>query len=387
MKRVAYICADPDVPVFGARRSSLQVQEMIRALQRHGAEVDLFAASLGGVAPAGFEQVAVHTLAPLPKAAAAERERAALAGNAELKWLLNDAGRFDAIYERQSLWSYAGMEAAAEARVPGVLEVNAALIEEQIEYRVLVDRASAEQVGHWTFNAASLVLAATRPLAWQVQQQYACDVVRIAPPGVNPERFAERANPFEPRRTGSFTIGFAGALGVRDGLPLLLEAFAVLRHSAPEARLLIVGDGPERDALSADITARGLQSAVRVTGAVPVEDIPELLGRMDAAVALSAEANPSSSLFSAHECMVAGVPLVVARGSAAEDLVEHNASALVCAADASVLASALQLVSADARLRARLGSAARTHVLRYHTWDTAATRVLALASVAAASAA
>src|SRR2546426_12362477 len=53
---------------------------------------------------------------------------------------------YDLVYERYSLWSLAGMEHAATAGIPGLLEVNAPLIEEQAAYRGLRDAGGADRV-------------------------------------------------------------------------------------------------------------------------------------------------------------------------------------------------------------------------------------------------
>ena len=45
--RIAYICADPGVPVFGQKGCSIHVQEVMRALAARGAEVELWATRLG----------------------------------------------------------------------------------------------------------------------------------------------------------------------------------------------------------------------------------------------------------------------------------------------------------------------------------------------------
>ena len=56
--RVAYVSADPGVPVYGSKGCSIHVQEVVRALKTHGAEVDIFAARVGGDPPPGLEDVA-----------------------------------------------------------------------------------------------------------------------------------------------------------------------------------------------------------------------------------------------------------------------------------------------------------------------------------------
>src|SRR5215207_8449299 len=91
--RVAYVCADPGVPVFGRKGCTVHVQEVLRAFGRAGAEVDLFATRFDApAAPEGLTAVRVHALPAAPKGDAAERERRSLAGNQDLRALLDQHG-------------------------------------------------------------------------------------------------------------------------------------------------------------------------------------------------------------------------------------------------------------------------------------------------------
>lgn len=47
--RVAYVCADLGVPVFGAKGCSIHVQEIVRSFLKRGDQVELFVARVGGV--------------------------------------------------------------------------------------------------------------------------------------------------------------------------------------------------------------------------------------------------------------------------------------------------------------------------------------------------
>src|SRR5215212_1242665 len=152
--RIAYICADRGVPVFGNKGCSIHVREVISALLARGAQVELFAARLEGDRPAGWENVRIHTIPLLSSTDPAEREQMGLAANDHITAALRKAGAFDMIYERYSLWSYAGMEYARTSETTGVLEVNAPLVEEQAEHRLLMDRAAAERVADRAFAAA-----------------------------------------------------------------------------------------------------------------------------------------------------------------------------------------------------------------------------------------
>src|SRR5262249_1491927 len=154
LMRIAFVCADRGVPVFGRKGCSIHVQEVIRALLRQGAQVELFAQRPEGEPPPGLGAIRVQALPSLPKGAHVVREQAALAANDTLYQMLEREGPFDLVYERYSLWSYAGMEYARDSETSGLLEVNAPLIDEQTQHRVLVDRAAADRVAERVFAAA-----------------------------------------------------------------------------------------------------------------------------------------------------------------------------------------------------------------------------------------
>jgi hypothetical protein len=138
--KIAYINADPGVPVFGTTGCSVHVQEVVLAMLKCGAEVHLFSARMGDEAAADFSGLHIHPLPPPARGDEAARENAALAANDALRSALEreaEQGAFNLVYERYSLWSCAGMEFAREREIKSVLEVNAPLIEEKCNERTL----------------------------------------------------------------------------------------------------------------------------------------------------------------------------------------------------------------------------------------------------------
>ncbi|RME48196.1 MAG: glycosyltransferase family 1 protein [Chloroflexi bacterium] len=380
--RVAYICADPGVPVFGCKGASVHVQEVIRALVRRGARVELFAMRIGGDVPAGFEEIPIHPLPPIPKGDQGAREQVALAANASLRAALMREGPFDLVYERYSLWSFAGMAYARATGVPGLLEVNAPLIEEQARHRELVHLVDAERVASMAFGAASALLAVSRQVADYLEGHPAArGRVHIVPNGVDPQRFRPGVVPALPGCPGTFTVGFAGSLKPWHGLDILVEAFSLLRRRDPGVRLLVVGDGPMREQMVADLSINGVIDAVHFAGAVAPDEVPAWLASMDVAVAPYPDLEDFYfSPLKMYEYMAAGVPVVASRVGQIAELIEDGVNGvLVPPGDAGALVNALAWLRADASLRARLGPAGRATVLRDHTWDAVAERILALA--------
>jgi glycosyltransferase involved in cell wall biosynthesis len=380
--RIAYICADPGVPVFGRKGCSIHVQEVVRALRRRGAAVELFAARFEGPAPADLQDVVTHALPCARGGELAERERAALNANAALANQLTAAGPFDCVYERYSLWSHAGMTWARAQRVPGLLEVNAPLVEEQAAHRGLVDVAAARDSARWTFMAASALLAVSDEVASYLQAKGVdAERVRVISNGVDPLRFAVAAEcPGERAEAGPFTVGFVGTLKPWHGLQGLIEAFARLRGQVPDARLLIVGEGPEREASERRLAELGLMAVTTFTGALPAAEVPAWIAQMDVAVAPYPQlADFYFSPLKVFEYMTAARAVVASRVGQLTWLIRHDENGLHCApGDIEDLTRQLLRLHASPALRRRLGLAARQTILAGHTWDHVAGRILQL---------
>lgn len=379
--RIAYVCMDLGVPVFGGKGPSVHVQEVLRALLNAGAQSTLFAARLDGTPPADLRAVRTHQVPVARGDDQRSREQAARAANDNLRDVLARHGPFDLVYERYSLWSFAGMEHARAAGIPGLLEVHAPLVDEQAAYRALVDREGAEQVARTVFSTAAACIAVSEEIAAYLQQ---CGVpprrIHVIANGVNPHRFAPGVPAALPAM-GIFTAGFVGSLKPWHGVPVLLEAFAALHRRDPKTRLLIVGDGPQRQQL--EEAAHTLRDAVHFTGAVSPDAVPGLLASMDTAVApYPPLANFYFSPLKVFEYMASGLPTVASRLGQLQTVIQDGINGLLCPpGDPRALEQALERLLNDPPLRSRLGREARASVLARHTWEIVARRILDVAEV------
>jgi glycosyltransferase involved in cell wall biosynthesis len=311
----------------------------------------------------------------------AVREHQAIAANDDTLRALGSCGPFDIVYERASLWSVSPMMFAASISAIGIIELNAPLVEEQTQYRALVHTATARAMLASSLRAASLVVAVSDEVAASARVLAGEGTnVHVVPNGVDARRFtpASRDRGAQTR----FVVGFVGTLKPWHGLSTLVDAFASITTTAvPQAHLLIVGDGPERQNLVEAMARRGLADHMTITGAVAHDEVPALLGTMDVAVApYPALGDFYFSPLKLTEYMAAGLPVVASDIGQVSSVVHHDRTGLLVApGDAASLAAALMRLHGDSHLRHRLGREARVFVAEQRTWAKALERILMLA--------
>jgi glycosyltransferase involved in cell wall biosynthesis len=153
----------------------------------------------------------------------------------------------------------------------------------------------------------------------------------------------------------AFVVGIVARLTPVKDHSTLLRAVASLRESIPALRLVLVGDGPERERLVNEVTSQGLTSIVHFAGERPQS--PNLHALFDVSVLCStSEAFPNSIL----EAMAASRPVVATDVGGTPDAIrEGRTGLLVPPGDSMRLAGAIARLHGDAALRTKLGGAAR----------------------------
>jgi glycosyltransferase involved in cell wall biosynthesis len=130
----------------------------------------------------------------------------------------------------------------------------------------------------------------------------------------------------------------------------------MLRPRVPELRVLVAGEGPEREHLEALISAERLEETVKLLGYRPKAEMPDVLQAFDVAASSSDfEGTPLSML----EYMEAGLPIVSTRVGGVPDVVVDGVNGLLVERrDPDALATALEGLLRDparAREMGRLG--------------------------------
>ena len=169
--------------------------------------------------------------------------------------------------------------------------------------------------------------------------------------------------------TGRFLIGCVGQICTRKNQVAMVEVFAEVLKSSPEALLLIVGSAllpynePYEDRLRKRIQDLGISQSVRLLG--KRDDVPLLLETMDLLVLPSCKEPFPIILL---EAMSAGVPAVAfAVDGVPELLADRRTAWLVRPGDAAQMARTILWAMKHPEQRRRLASAARAALMKRDT--------------------
>lgn len=238
---------------------------------------------------------------------------------------------------------------------------------------------SYREVTRFTVGASDGVVVPSRALAEEARALLGPHTppLEIIPNFVDTERFS----PATPRDTRVFDALFGGAPAAPGPVlfhvsnfraikrPLdLVEVLAAVRQQLP-ARLVLVGDGPERAATEARAAALGLTDVVRFLG--KQSSFVELLRHADAFVLPS---HSESFGVAALEALSAGVPVFGYRVGGLPELVTPDVGRLVEPHDAHALAAALVEVLSSPTTQAALATAARARAVAHYRVEPALDR-------------
>ncbi len=192
--------------------------------------------------------------------------------------------------------------------------------------------------------------------------------------GIDPAAFPD--DPVPPPPGGPHLVAI-GRMAGQKGLALLIEAVALARKRNPGLHLTLVGDGPLRPALQAQVAAAGLMSQVTFAGWQDDAGVRAALARAQALVLSSfAEGLPVVAM----EAMAAGRPVIATAIAGIPELVIPGETGwLVPAGDPIALAAAIHALAMTPPDRlAEMCAAARARVLARHDIDDEAGRLAAL---------
>ncbi len=199
--------------------------------------------------------------------------------------------------------------------------------------------------------------------------------------------YTDRFRPLEPDQRAATRALFGRRFGVNAGVPwivavgrlvhkkgfeVLVRALPQVRAGTPEARLLIVGEGPLHDELSSLAARVGCEDMLSLVGAVAHADLPGLTGSADV-IAVPSVHGPSGNVDGLPNTLLeglsSGTPVVASRVAGIPDVVRHEDNGLLVGeGDAEELGRALGRLLSGRSLAARLGERARRDAVANLGW-------------------
>ncbi|HTV06519.1 MAG TPA: glycosyltransferase [Acidobacteriaceae bacterium] len=224
-------------------------------------------------------------------------------------------------------------------------------------------------------SSAGRVYLARREALWERAQVFVCvsewirqkalergfpeEKLWVHPIGIDTELFRPDA-----ARVKAPLVLFVGRLVEKKGCVHLLHAMRAVEDRLPEARLVVVGDGPLRRDLEAE--ARATLRRCEFAGALPVDAVREWMRRA-AVVAVpsvvAANGDAEGLCLVVCEAQAMGIPVVGFRAPGIE-VVDRETGLLAEQRDEASLADALLTLLGDRELAARMGAAGRVRVER-----------------------
>lgn len=164
--------------------------------------------------------------------------------------------------------------------------------------------------------------------------------------------------PARPPLAGLPTVAYAGRLSREKGVAVLLRGFAATRRTVPGARLLVIGDGPERVELERLARELGVESAVVWTGQLSRDAMERELEAAWVQAVPSILEEPFG--LAAAEAMMRGTAVVASGHGGLPEIVRHGETGLLAAPnDSSSFAAALAALLADRERCESMGRAGR----------------------------
>lgn len=205
---------------------------------------------------------------------------------------------------------------------------------------------------------ADVVLVENAWMRDRVTKTIGANRVRFSPPGVDTAMF-------HPNGEGDLdTVLAVGRLDdPRKNLAMLLEAFSIAKPALPSSvRLVLAGERPPGDEITALATRLGIAKAVDIRLSLSLEDLAALYRR---ATVFALSSDEEGLALVALEAMASGVPVVCTRcGGPETSVIDGETGFLVPIGDAWAFADRLVRLFSDSEMRQRMGEAARAHMER-----------------------
>lgn len=209
-------------------------------------------------------------------------------------------------------------------------------------------------------SAVDLVISPSPGMAQVLQQLGVKSHIEIVPNGVELQLFHQSGQSAQRTNFGfkseDVIFVFSGRLGPEKNLSFLIKAFAGVAEAIENVHLVILGGGPEEEALKNQAAETGISKRVHFFGMLDYDLLPAHLAMCDVYVTASVtEVHPLSVI----EAMATGLPVLGIRSVGVGDTIQDGITGLLSSEDQAAFAAKMTRLCLDRELRHKMGQAAR----------------------------
>jgi glycosyltransferase involved in cell wall biosynthesis len=295
--------------------------------------------------------------------------------------------RFDLIYERDHQFSSEYLLAKL-FRIPLVKEVNGLLVDEA-KISGQAGKVALRMMGRIDrFNKpkADKIIVVTSRLKEILQEDdgVPSDKITVIQNGANIDLFkpmdVTKAREELGLNQSHKYVCFVGAFRAWEGIENIVKSTPLVLQKCPEARFLIVGDGPMKQELINLAEQVGVSDKVIFTGMVPYQEVPLYINASDVCVFPAAKNfrndRTGGSPLKLHEYMACGKPVVVGNiTGVSEHIMDTDSGFVVDPTNAIEMARAIIALLENEQLRKEMGERGRKVTIEKYSWMKVAEQV------------
>ncbi len=378
---ISYVWASPKAPLSAPIGYATRILNTIRALKNMGNHVDLVTA--GEVGPADFCYGQLKSRLP---SSVLFKLKDTYSIFHDHRSYVRYKDRFasptpDLIYERFVDFHQSTSIAAKQLGIPYLVEIHDPS-EELSRYEPGHSSRTAVRIQERVASRADAIVVVSGALRdFLASKGLPPDKIHVVPNAVDERLFNTNSTKGvvedEFRLRGKTVVGYVGSMMEQHGIDLLIRASERIIRDSNSVHFLLVG--PDKGGRTLDlIRSKGrLRKYFTLTSAIEYERVPEHISAMD--ICVMPDSNWNGSPLKIFEYGAMGKAVVAPRYSPIEEVLVNGKTGLLTEVRnvPSLARIIVQLVN-SAPLRQRLGENLRRRVLRSHTWDKNAERVMAI---------
>jgi len=300
--------------------------------------------------------------------------------------------RIDLLYQRYSIFSYAGVTLARKFHVPFILEFNSSEVWKEQNWSGKNNRLlyMIKRIEMLNLIAADMIVVVSEPLkkdliGWGIDGEK----ILVNPNGVDPIKFdAALSNSGKAKslkrsfgiNDSDLVVGFTGTFGIWHGIPQLTQAIEEIlgKRLVSNIHFLLIGDGLMKGEMERELSH---YKNVTFTGQIPYSDIQYYIAFCDILVSPHNPQIDGNEFFGSptklYEYMAMGKGIVASDlGQIGKVLKNRVTGYLVKPGDVSQLIEGIVDLIQNRELRLKMGENARLEAIGNYTWDINTKRVI-----------